>query len=125
MVFPNTIRGFGDCRSVFLRPKAALGSGVSPASSVCHTNAMLARGNVHFRDACADAAVGGAAAIRGIVDFIAPRGLLSKENQPHGIRSNRTKRRFADSVSGVVDYIVDYGTKNRRGRQSIVDYIVD
>ena len=71
------------------------------------------------------AAVGGAAARRGIVDSIAPRGLLSKENQPQGIRSNRTKQRFADSVSGVVDYIVDYGTKNRRGRQSIVDYIVD
>ena len=57
----------------------------------------------------------------GIVDSIALRGLLSKERQPHGIRYNRTKRRFADSYPGVVDYIVDYGTKNRRGRHSVVD----
>ena len=57
----------------------------------------------------------------GIVDSIALRGLLSKESQPRGIRYNRTKRRFADSVSGVVDYIVDYGTKNRCGSHSIVD----
>ena len=57
----------------------------------------------------------------GIVDSAATRGLLSKENQPRGIRSNRTKQRFADSFSGVVDYIVDYGMENRRGRHSVVD----
>ena len=57
----------------------------------------------------------------GIVDPIALRGLLTKGNWPHGIRSNRTEWRFADSFSGVVDYIVDYGIQNQRGRHSVVD----
>ena len=54
MVFPNTVHGFDDCRSCFSPPLGGIGvRGIPCKHSVCHTNTMLARGNVHFRDACA------------------------------------------------------------------------